>query len=136
MSTPSTQPIDRLLGVDPPAEDALYDEQLITFAQAARLVPRRRAGRPCAVSTIWRWALKGVRAADGTRIRLEYTRVGGTRMTSAEALKRFFLRLTAADRPAEQDRVNPQHNPQRGRRSGNRQEAIAQAEALCRAAGI
>jgi hypothetical protein len=66
-------------------------ETLITLAQAAALpwIPRRRgrSGR-LHVSTMWRWALKGIRG-----IKLEVVKVGGTLCTSAEALQRFFDRL-------------------------------------------
>src|SRR4051794_15987195 len=64
-------------------------EHLLTLPQAAQTLPRRRAGRKVAASTIWRWARHGVRG-----VRLEFLQVGGVMMTSAEALQRFYERLT------------------------------------------
>jgi hypothetical protein len=63
-------------------------EQIISFSEAARRCGNRRNSRPTAPSTIWRWVQKGVRG-----VRLESALVGGLRMTSAEALKRFFAAL-------------------------------------------
>jgi hypothetical protein len=64
-------------------------ENLITLAEAARLCPRRRRGRPSHVSSIYRWSTNGCRG-----VRLETIQVGGTRCTSREALARFFQVLT------------------------------------------
>jgi hypothetical protein len=66
-------------------------ETLISFAEAANEVPRRRRGKKCHVSTIHRWAVTGIKG-----IRLETVVVGGSRCTSREALARFFRRLTEA----------------------------------------
>jgi hypothetical protein len=63
-------------------------EQTIPFAEAARRLPRLRAGRPVSPATLWRWASRGLRG-----VRLETVRVGGTTCTSVEALRRFFARL-------------------------------------------
>jgi hypothetical protein len=51
-------------------------------------IPRRRRGRRLHVSTVHRWCDPGIRG-----IRLEFVRVGGTRVTSEAALQRFFARL-------------------------------------------
>ena len=64
-------------------------EELITFAEAAKLLPRRRKGRKTHVSTLHRWCTKGVHD-----VRLEYLNVGSTRCTSVAALQRFFDALT------------------------------------------
>jgi hypothetical protein len=66
-------------------------EAPITLRQAARLLPRRRAGRPAHVSTLYRWALRGLRG-----VTLETIQIGGTLCTSREALQRFFARLSRA----------------------------------------
>jgi len=67
-------------------------ESLLTFSQAARLLPNLRGdGKGVNCATVWRWAQKGVRG-----IRLESSLIGGIRYTSREALERFFERTTAA----------------------------------------
>lgn len=65
-------------------------EALITLAEAAEGLPRRRRGRKTHISTLYRWATAGCRG-----VRLETVQVGATRCTSREALQRFFERLSA-----------------------------------------
>jgi len=67
----------------------LNREQLISLAELARNLPRRRRGRPVHASTVHRWRARGV---DG--IRLECVRIGGAWCTSREAFQRFSDRLT------------------------------------------
>jgi hypothetical protein len=69
-------------------------EQTIALAEAARRLPRLRAGRPVAPATLWRWASHGLRG-----VRLETVRVGGTCCTSVEALQRFFAALNGTPPP-------------------------------------
>jgi hypothetical protein len=64
-------------------------EHLLTLAQAARLCPGGRQGRPTHSSTIYRWTEYGVRGH-----KLEAIRLGGTLYTSREALQRFAECLT------------------------------------------
>lgn len=66
-------------------------EQPITFAEAAKLSLRRRDGPGTHVATVHRWAAVGCRG-----IKLEFLQMGGIKCTSAEALGRFFARLTTA----------------------------------------
>ncbi|HEX5272563.1 MAG TPA: DUF1580 domain-containing protein [Gemmataceae bacterium] len=70
--------------------DPLSDNTL-SLSQAARRLPRLRAGRPVHVTTVWRWALNGVRG-----VKLETAMVGGVRVTSEEALLRFFAAVGGA----------------------------------------
>jgi hypothetical protein len=65
-------------------------ETLISLAEAASSLPRRRAGKKAHVSCVYRWTTSGCRG-----ILLESVQVGGTRCTSREALARFFQRLTS-----------------------------------------
>lgn len=67
----------------------LKTETLLTPAQAAKLRPPSRAGRPTHPSTIFRWMTRGIRGC-----RLETIRLGGVLFTSVEALQRFADRLT------------------------------------------
>lgn len=66
----------------------LKKEKLLSFNDAAKLLPRRRGGKSVHVSTLHRWAKNGCK-----HVCLEYTQVGGTRCTSIEALARFFQKL-------------------------------------------
>ena len=67
---------------------ALLSETLLTFAQAAVACPMI-GGHHISAKTIYVWADKGVKVGE-ERIRLETARVGGRRVTSREALERFF----------------------------------------------
>jgi Protein of unknown function (DUF1580). len=92
-------------------------EELLSISAAARQCP----GRPH-VATVWRWAETGVKG-----IRLETVQVGGRRFTSAEAIRRFIERTTAAA-------VGPAAEPPRT--PAARQRAIAAAKAELAKAGI
>jgi hypothetical protein len=81
----------------PTAETAMIDltrEQKLTLVQGARTIPPYRDNRPTHASTLLRWILKGATGPGGRRVRLEAVRIGGRWVTSAEALQRFFERLT------------------------------------------
>src|SRR3954452_15249422 len=68
-------------------------ESLLTLAQAAEQLPRRRKGRKTHVSTLYRWTTAGCRG-----VRLDTIQVGATRCTSREALQRFFEQLSQRSR--------------------------------------
>lgn len=96
----------------------IQTETVVTFAEASKHLPKRRAGkRPC-VATLYRWAQNGVRG-----IRLETLQIAGTRCTSLESLQRFFNQLSG------DDSAPPQTT--RGRK-----KQIARAESELAAAGI
>src|SRR5438094_291072 len=71
-------------------------EEILTFAQATQRLPHLQRERPVHVSTLWRWAMQGLRG-----IKLDSLKIGGTRVTSAEALQRFIAALNAATPPAD-----------------------------------
>ena len=75
----------------------LLEEELLTFARAARTLPRIHGKKHPAPATIRRWATDGRRSQTGKRVFLEHIRVGGTSCTSTEALTRFFARLNDDD---------------------------------------
>lgn len=75
-------------------------DELLTFPQAAKLLPGRDGGR-IAPSTVWRWATRGCQGPNGTTVRLETVRVGGLVFTSAKAVREFIAALTGATRPAD-----------------------------------
>ena len=92
-------------------------EQPISFNQAAKFLPD---GRRPGFSTFWRWSQRGVRG-----VKLETILVGGRRCTTAQAVQRFFGRVTAAADGTEIPK----------RTSVERDAAIARAEARCANAG-
>ena len=81
----------------------LTQEQLLSLAQAARLFPPARLGRPVSPSTVWRWIRRGVRIEGGGVVRLEAVRLSGRWLTSREAIGRFAAAQTpvgSAETPA------------------------------------
>jgi Protein of unknown function (DUF1580) len=78
-------------------------EKLITFGQAAQFIDDMTAGsfRPN-VSTIHRWALRGVKGR-----RLEVRRIGRKWFTSAEAVRRFIDRHAAPEHHGEASPAAP-----------------------------
>jgi hypothetical protein len=73
--------------IDPLAPD------VVSLAQGARELPRLRASKPVSPSTLWRWAVHGIRG-----IRLPIARVGGTAVTTRAALRQFLADVEAARR--------------------------------------
>jgi hypothetical protein len=74
-------------------------ETILTLAEAAQHLPRRRAGRKTHVTTLYRWTVSGCRG-----VVLEHIQIGATRCTSVEALQRFYDRLTPAGEAREKRR--------------------------------
>ena len=92
-------------------------ERPISFNQATKFLPDNR--RP-GFSTWWRWSVHGVRG-----VKLETILVGGRRCTTAEAVRRFFERVTAVADGTEIP----------NRTSSDRDAAVARAEVRCARAG-
>jgi len=63
------------------------NEQLVTLAEAARML-RRADGKGPAAAAVWRWAIHGKGG-----VRLETIKCGRDRVTSVEAIGRFFARI-------------------------------------------
>jgi hypothetical protein len=95
----------------------LLDEQRLSLAALAR-----REG--VAVSTIWRWTLRGCRG-----VKLESFSIGAKRFTTAEAFGRFVAATTAI---AQGD---PAPSPT-ARTDRQREAAIRSAEAELAEAGV
>ena len=70
-------------------------EPLLGMAAAGRKCP----AHPAHPATVARWIMSGCRSASGERVHLEGVRRGYKWFTSAQALIRFFDRLSA--RPAD-----------------------------------
>ena len=76
---------------------SILDETTISLQDAAASLPSGMSrGKTMNFSTIWRWALRGVLAIDGRRVKLEAVRLGGRWLTSREAIQRFSDALTHA----------------------------------------
>jgi len=101
-------------------------EQTFSLTQAAKLdiLPRRREGKRPNASTLWRWALHGVRG-----IRLETAMAGAVRVTSLGAIQRFFDALTAAD-------TNPHQTPPPAVPTNSHLRKIEEAERRLAATGF
>jgi hypothetical protein len=97
--------------------ERLTSEGLISMKDAAKLY-----GRATHKSTATRHAVKGVKLADGTVIRLEAIRVSGALVTSRAAVLRFFA---AQNAPADATPAEPTPTP----KQRNRAAAAASKEA-------
>lgn len=96
-------------------------EQILTLAQAAASLPRRRRGRKVHTSCLYRWSTTGCRG-----VVLETIQVGGTRCTSREALQRFFEALTRS----RSDPTGAAHQPRARTESRRRRDSEAAAREL------
>ncbi len=107
----------------------LQAEELLSLTDAAKALPPID-GKRLHVSTIWRWARRGLRG-----IRLEHVRLGHRVCTSQEALARFAQRLAEADERAV---GRPVGRPQTKttRTAGERQRAVKSAESTLTGFGI
>jgi hypothetical protein len=68
-------------------------ESCFRLAEAPKHLPPGRSGKRIHVSTVFRWAQRGIRG-----VTLETVRVGGAMFTSTEAIQRFCRRVTDAAR--------------------------------------
>lgn len=96
-------------------------EQVVSLADAADSLPRRRRGKKPHVSCIYRWTVAGCRG-----VVLESIQVGGTRCTSHEALARFFAALSNVDG----------RKPTAAAMPARRKREIKTAEAYCARSGV
>jgi hypothetical protein len=70
--------------------------EALSLAQAARLLPSGRLGRPCHPSTLGRWITDGARLPSGAVVRLQAVRLASRWITSRAAVERFLAALTEA----------------------------------------
>jgi len=71
----------------------IENEHCLTLANAAKTLPSVRGKKRPHPMTLFRWSSTGLKSKSGRRVKLETELVGGTRITSKEALVRFFERL-------------------------------------------
>lgn len=83
-------------------------EDAFPLSHALKLLPKTRRGRSPHVSTIFRWAQRGLKG-----VRLETISIGGVRCTTREALQRFFARLTENGNHCGDGEARPQAAPAR-----------------------
>jgi hypothetical protein len=99
----------------------IHLEQVISLAQAADESPRRRKSKKVHISCFYRWSTVGCKG-----VILETLQFGGTRVTSREALQRFFERLSQPRQGRAADNQPPR--PVNGvRTSAQRQRAAEEA---------
>ncbi len=106
--------------------DLAHDE-ILSLAEAARFLPRVNGKRPC-TSTLWRWAVKGIRGG----IHLEFGRLGGKVITSPRALNEFVAALAKAGPPPSATIPQRPRPPSGARRAA----AVDAAEKTLASAGI
>lgn len=108
----------------------LHDEEILTFSEAAKALPKINGRKPHA-STLWRWARKGLFG-----IRLETRRVGSRFCTSRQALERFAAALAEVEVQPRKISVRPTVLKPKDRTDKQRARAIADAERRLREAGV
>lgn len=84
------------------------DEEILTFGQAARRLPKLRNECPVSPVTLWRWATCGIRG-----VRLETIKVGSRNCTTFEALERFLMAINSRPKKVSMERRGErrrQHN--------------------------
>ncbi len=102
-------------------------ERLYPLRIAVRFAPvSTHTGKPPHKSVLWRWARRGLIAADGARVHLETIDLGAL-YTSREALARF-LRRVSGERPSVQ--------AHEGDTDRIRRQPVVNAERYLDAAGI
>lgn len=77
----------------------LLDEGPIGLTQAAKHIGTFREGKPTRAGTLARWALHGIRLADGSVLKLESFRLNGRLCTSKPALLRFIAAQNTGTAP-------------------------------------
>src|SRR5688572_28825201 len=95
----------------------LMAEGLTSLGRLARKVPAYRQGKPTSPGCVWRWAARGVRATDGTLVKLEAVNLFGRLLSSERALARFLAKLTGPTDPSVADPVPVPPSPADRRRA-------------------
>ncbi len=99
----------------------------LSLSAAGHMFPAHRGKGTVDPSTVFRWVTKGMRTANGWRVKLEAVRVGGRWLTSRGAVARFVAALTTAADP------NPTAAPLRSPTARNK--ASEQADQQLKAMG-
>jgi hypothetical protein len=102
----------------------IYVEDLIDLHNACHQTVFRhpKTGRPAHISSIYRYILRGGKAANGTRVRLEVIKAPSGLRTSKQAIQRFIAAMSNQE-------ISVEPSP-------SRQKEIADAESELRSAGF
>jgi hypothetical protein len=76
------------------------DEAMVAKSEkllAGPVAVEKVTGERVHYSSYFRWTERGVRTRTGQRIKLEYVKAASKRLTSVEAVHRFFQAITAAN---------------------------------------
>ena len=120
------------------SEHDLLKEDLITFAQAARMFPKVDGKKYVSLKTMHRWARKGCRSQRQKKVTLQYAIFGGEYWTSIQALVRFSTRLRDDDppeTPCTPSRPDPSNTPGTPKQDSPEKRA-EQAKEILRRRGI
>jgi len=102
-------------------------DTLLPLRLAVKLVPRSsRTGRCLHYSALYRWASRGLLAADGTRVFLEAKKAGSCLCTTPVAIE-AFLEATAADTGTQTAIAKRPSNDTARRRRHRRPDEVARA---------
>jgi hypothetical protein len=105
---------------------------LISLRELIKTIPTAGRGQSPHIASAIRWCTKGVRAQDGSRIRLQALKTPGGWMSRNDWILAFFERMTA-DRVAASDSPSGQPLPVS---PAQRRREIARADRALDAAGI
>jgi hypothetical protein len=103
----------------------ILDETRISIVEAQQRLGTE--SNPIHFASVYRYMARGIKAASGERVTLEFARVGGKLITSAEAIQRFVGRLSGID---------PECSEAGPARSKLRQRELGRVDAELNAAGI
>ena len=100
----------------------LFDQDILTFSEAAKAIPRVN-GRRVHASTMWRWATKGVNG-----VHLETRRMGRRYVTTKSAIDTFCRKVAevARERP---DPPPVRTDPASTRRDRETNQALGELQA-------
>lgn len=105
--------------------------EYLPLSTAAKLCPSRPS-----TPTVWRWARRGVRTRDGSRVYLQVIRSGGNLYTTAEWVQTFMRALAERDRLAFAAEAEAQRVPLKSTAKKSRQKDIAAAKRRLAAKGV
>lgn len=89
------------------------EEQCHTLQGIRKFLPDTSRGNKPHQSVVYRWITRGLKARDGSTVKLECLICGGAICTSREAVERFFAELTARSGLVEKPAVASRREHQR-----------------------